>query len=54
MVATLLDMENKKFINPESQEPIVRTSAVDGFNLSEYDEVQVTYPTSTTEVFTFK
>ena len=54
MPAGIKDLEYKKFIKPESQEPIVRTSAVDGFNLSEYDEVQVTYPTSTTEVFTFK
>lgn len=54
MPAGIKDLEYKKFVNPETQEPATRVSFADGFNLGEYDEVQVTYPTSTTEVFTYK
>ena len=54
MLASIKDLEYKKFKNPESQEPEVRVSSIDGYNLGEYDELQVTYPTATTEVFTYK
>jgi hypothetical protein len=47
--------EPKKVINPATeagQQEIINSLA--GFDIPVYDEIQATYPTTTTEVYTYK
>jgi hypothetical protein len=52
--SALQDKENYKFLDAGTNQTSVRVSLASGMSPERYDEVQVTYPTTTTEVYTFK
>ena len=47
-------LEKSKFLETPDNQTAVRVSISGGLSPETYDEVQVTYPTATTEVYTFK
>lgn len=52
--SSIQDREQQKFIDAGTAATSVRVSLASGMSPERYDEVQVTYPTTTTEVYTFK
>lgn len=52
--SALQDREQQKFIDAGTNQTAVRVSLASGMAPERYDEVVVTYPTTTTEVYTFK